>query len=305
MKTADRRALVDRFRERNPAPPGSGSEWQVNEEALTLSLTVVDPFRGFLRRAKRGDAPRAVSTTGPIGEGDAAIAARAFVKKNADLLGLPIAVAVGLAEQVRQVEPGDHAAPRATWAVRLDAPFPSKGFEGFHEIDNVADILVFVDDDGEISSFVNVSRIHPRLTLDTKPGLAEDDGRVIAQLVGRTVFALIDDRGHAPSTSSTSSSSVRELRRVPLGKVTAQDVTHVQLVVHVSTGPQLAWLTYRLAYFIEVARPAAVVDPSLDDLITGPPSFFFFRYVVDADTGDVVEDARAPVTASATAFPPP
>jgi len=47
-----------------------------------------------------------------------------------------------------------------------------------------------------------------------------------------------------------------------------------------------------LAYLVEVAKPFISEDP---DSIA-PPSFYFFRYVVDADTGDVIEDARAPVT---------
>jgi hypothetical protein len=86
---------------------------------------------------------------------------------------------------------------------------------------------------------------------------------------------------------------------VLLGTVSARDVTHVKLVVHVSTGPQLAWLTYRLAYFVEVARPARFAEVPGDELVLGPPSFFFFRYVVDADTGDVIEDAHAPLASSA------
>jgi len=33
--------------------------------------------------------------------------------------------------------------------------------------------------------------------------------------------------------------------------------------------------------------------------MTGPaPRFYFFRWVVDADTGDVLEDARVPLAAA-------
>jgi hypothetical protein len=298
MTTSERQALVARFHQRNPTD--DPSRWEVNEDALTLSVVVVDPFKGFLRRARRPRRPTMTSTPsrGPDALGtrsrsEAAIAARSFVKRNADLLGLPPSVVIGLAEDVKPAdarvgvpEPGIAASPRPEWTVHFDARFASKGYEGFHEIDNIADLDVSVDDDGEVSAFVNRSRVHPRLSLDVRPNLARDDPRVVAKLVGRRLFALVDDAGH--------SGDVREQRRLPLGEIGGEDVTHVELVVHVWPGPQLAWLTYRLAYFVEVAKPANGSAPS-----PIPRTYFFFRYVVDADTGDVIEDSRAPVAAAA------
>jgi hypothetical protein len=276
MNAPERKQLIERLRARNPEPPGT--EWTVNEEALATSATVVDPFAGFVRRARRQGRPPAASPA-RVGEDDAMAAARAFVKKNADLLGLPRYVVIGLSEQARSVAPSDHASTRALYIVRLEAPFPSKGYEGFKELENVAELDVFVDDDGEVSSFVNLSRVHPRLSLDTKPELAQSDPRLLAQLVGRKVFALALDSQAPPA-------DVRTLGRIPLGDVQPSEVTHMQLVVHVSPGPQLMWMTYRLAYFVEIAKP----------------EFFFFRYVVDADTGDVIEDSQAPF---APAMPDP
>lgn len=301
MKTLERRDLVERFRKRNPAP---GAEWTVNEEALSLSLTVVDPFAGFLRRARRAVHQRPMPAT-PLTDAEAASVAREFVKNNADLLGLPRHVVPSLGEHVRMVEPRDHAAPSASLVVRFDAPFSTKGYEGFHEVDNLADVEVFVDGDGQVSSFVNLSRVHPHLTLDTKPSLPEDDRRVMGQLVGRSVFALIDDHRRAierppsqparPLDGSSQLPDVRELGRLPLGQIRAEDVTHVQLVIHESTGPKLAWLAYRLAYFVEIAKPVPAEAFVGDESAAGGPQFFFFRYVVDADTGDVLEDARPPM----------
>jgi hypothetical protein len=291
MTTPARRALVERLRARNPAPPES--QWTVNEEALGINLMVVDPFAGFVRRARRKVAPRPARAGGPVGTEEAANAARAFVKKNSDLLGLPRHVVPALDEHVRVVEPSDHAAPRASWVVRFEAPFPSKGYEGFKEIDNVADVAVVIDDDGEVSSFVNLSRVHPHLALDTKPRLSRDDPRVMSKLVGRKVFALEPREGGTEATEAPR--DVRELRRIALGEVRPEDVTHMQLVIHVSTGPELAWLTYRLGYFVEVGKSSPLMG--FDGLADGPPQYFFFRYVVDADTGDVLEDARAPFTA--------
>ncbi len=287
MKTPERRALVARFRERNDE--GDGSAWTINEEALGMSVTVIDPFVGFLRRARRRPIPRAKPSR-PLADGDARAIARAFVRRNADLLGLPRHLVIGLGERVRNVEPADHASPNAVYAVRFDAPFATKGYEAFHEIDNTADLEVFVDDDGQVSSFVNLSRVHPRLMLDTRPRLTQDDPRLVSRLVGRSVFALLD-HGLAPLDPSRVPRDVRELHRIPLGTVNASDVAHVQLVIHESTGPELAWLTYRLAYFVEVAKPA---PPALGEASLAP--IFFFRYVVDADTGEILEDARAPVT---------
>jgi hypothetical protein len=294
MTTPQRDALVERLRERNPTPPSS--RWEVNTEALGRSITVVDPFSGFLRRARRRAAARAPLAGPPISELEAEDRARAFVKRNADLFGFPRHLVAGLSEHARTVSPSDHAASRAAWAIRFEAPFASKGYEGFKEIDNVADVEVFVDDDGEVSSFVNLSRIHPHLAIDIHPGLAQEDPRVIAKLVGRKVFAL--DGRDAPPVDTPR--ALQELRRIPLGEVRAENVTHLQLVIHVSTGPQLAWLVYRLGYFVEIAKPAPPPFGRDLDGSAGPPQFFFFRYVVDADTGDVLEDARAPLTPSLT-----
>ena len=296
MTTPHRRALVDRLRERNPAPPTS--QWTVNEDALARSIIVVDPFAGFLRRARRAAGVRPPRAGGPIAETEASIAAREFVKRNADLLGLPRHVVAGLAEHARNVEPSDHADPRARWAVRFDASFPTKGYEGFDELRNHADVEVFVDDDGQVSSFVNLSRVHPHLAIDTKPGLAQDDPRLIAKLVGRRVFVLDADEGGLDVLRDP-----RDLRRIPLGDVQPADVTRVQLVIHVATGPQLAWLTYRLAYLVEIAKPALPEVAPDDPGAGGPPQYFFFRWVVDADTGDVLEDARVPITAPAPLAP--
>ncbi len=286
MKTSQRRELVERFRRRNDEGEAG---WIVNEEALAMSVTVIDPFVGFLRRARRQPIARAKPSM-PLADEQARAIARGFVRRNADLLGLPRHVVVGLGERVRSVEPGDHASPNATYAVRFDASFPTKGFEAFHEIDNTADVEVFVDDDGQVSSFVNLSRVHPPLQIDTRPRLGQDDARVVAQLLGRSVFAVIGEDGGPQGTD------VRELPRLSLGKVDVDDILRLQLVIHESTGPGLAWVTYRLGYFVEVGKP---LPPSMGgfESVSAPP-IFFFRYVVDADTGDILEDARAPFTPS-------
>jgi hypothetical protein len=160
-----------------------------------------------------------------------------------------------------------------------------------------------------VSALWNLSTIHPRLMIDTRPALAEDDPRVIAKVVGRTVFALVD----APPTREEierhpTAPPIPAMGQIPLGKIRAEEVTHVQRVVHVSTGPNLVWLVYRLGWFVEIAKPArayASAEEAPDESAAPTaPRFFFFRYVVDADTGDVLEDARAPIV-SRLPFPVP
>ncbi|HVJ89842.1 MAG TPA: hypothetical protein VM580_08555 [Labilithrix sp.] len=285
MTTPRRRMLVEQLSERNPAP--ERSRWTVNEEALARSITVVDPFAEFLRRARRARRAKPAHGGVPVSEAQASESARRFVKRNADLLGLPRHVVPGLSERARVVAPNDHA--DAVWAVRFEAAFASKGYEAFKEVDNVADIEVFVADDGEVSSFVNLSRVHPHLTIDTKPALPQDDPRVIGKLVGRRVFAIV-------SAAETELDRLGELRRIPLGEVRQEDVTRTQLIIHVSTGPELAWATYRLGYSVEVAKPVPALAAA-EGVHGDVPAYFFFHYVVDADTGDVLEDARAPLAA--------
>lgn len=266
MKTPERRRLVERFRERN------GRDWTVNDDALERSLTVVDPFRGFLRRASR--APRA-SRVGS--EAEALDLAYAFVKKNGDLLGLTPAMASALREDV--------TSKTRPFIVHFDGRFATKGFESFQELENKIDLDVVVD--GDVVAIVNRSRIHPRLTLDQRPLLSSEDPRLLRLLVGRSVFAV------------TGESEPRE--RIPLGELHAADLTRVELVVHVSAGPQLAWVVYRLAYLVEFARPMPGEPwPSID-----PAAVHFFRYVVDADSGEVLEESRAPVVDEDSELPSP
>ena len=258
MSGPERRALVARFVERNPG-------WYVNDAALDDSVAIVDPFAGFLRRARAG--PHAgAPPPNPLGEGDAAVAARQFVRKNADLFGIPHAVALTLVDHVRGLGPEDHASPRAAFAVRLEAPFKMKGYEAFKEVANEADVEVVIDDDGTPSSVANISKIHPRLKLDTHPTLSEDDGRLYKNILGRRVFALADDE-----------------EKIELGVVEDTDLLSSKLYIHESPGPMLAWMTYRLARIVTVAKPS-------HDM----PVFYFFAWIVDADSGDVIRETDVP-----------
>ncbi len=268
MRTPERRLVVERFRERN------GAEWGVNEDALDRSLTVVDPFRGFLRRASRPGRGAHVKAD------EARTLAFAFVKVNADLLGFAASQVVGLQEELRTVS--------APWLVHLEGRFPVKGYESFHELDSTIDLDVIVD--SEVIAVANRSLVHPRLLLDRRPVL-DRDPQIVQKLVGRRVFAIRDN----PLVEE------RARERIPLGEIRGEDVTNIELVIHVSTGPQLAWLVYRLAYVVELARPSAgapkpprLVRPGLMD----PLGFHFFRYVVDADSGDVIEDSKVPIVSA-------
>lgn len=261
MTMAERTAIVGRFQARNAPSPEA---WSFNEDALE-GVVVVDPFRGFLRRGQRRHAlgARGVSPDG------AAAAARAFVEKNADLLGLPSAIVHALAE--------DRSSAGDRWSIRFNASYPSKGYEAFHEVDNKVDLEVLVADDGVVTSFVNRSRIHPALQLDLHPRLAEDSPLVVQQLIGREVHAYV-----APSGAS----DTKNLPRIPIGVVRPVDITKVELTIYPSPGPQLAYVTYQLAYLVVGGRQSLpdMVDPFRSAAV------FMFGFVVDADTGDVLAE---------------
>ena len=254
MKAPERLALVARLRQRN------GPEWSVNEDALQSSTTVVDPFIGFVRRA-RSLKPHAPSGGAPVSADAAVLAARAFVRKNADLLGVPSSKLLALLANAE--------AAGAGWNVTLEATYPTKGFESFLELTNAIDIELVVDGDGAVSSFVNQSKLHPaRLAIEPKPGLAEEDARIYRNVVGRRVFAFTDD-GH----------------RLDLGVLEPSELVGAKLVMQIAPGPMNAWLTYRLAWLIRAAKEAPEEEGA---------GFYFFFYLVDTDTAEVVQDSPVP-----------
>lgn len=274
MTTPERKAIVERFRARNP-----GDAWIFNEDALEESAVVIDPFRGFLRRGR--SAHRPVATRAAMPE-DAAKAARAFVERNADLLGLPNAVVHGLAEE--------RSAAGGHWSIRFDATYPTKGYETLRELDNQVDLDVLVADDGTVTAFQNRSRIHPPLHIPLRPRLAPDDATLVRDVVGRQVFAMVGGAGQEDP---------RALPRIALGAIRLEDVQHVELTVWSAPGPAQAYVSYRLAYTVDVTRGirSGFLDPFFK------PAGYAFRYIVDADTGQVIEDARPPVMAPAEEMP--
>ena len=179
------------FVERNPG-------WSVNDAALG-SVTVVDQFACFLRRARA--APHSAASTAAlerIGAEDAALAARWLREKatptsSAFLITSRCRSSITSAPS-RPKTRTRHRAPSMPFASRLKT-FSMKGYEAFHEVENEADVDVFIDDDGTPSGVANVSKIHPRLAIEhAGPALAEDDARLCrGNVLGRRVFALGDD----------------------------------------------------------------------------------------------------------------
>ncbi len=274
LPMAERVALVKRFTERN------GADW-------TISLggggapDDVDAIRGVVRRARRegdasanADADANANANADADAGaetdakEAAIrSATAFVAKNADLLG----IAPG------DVPTLDVAAGRAktpvygAWVAVFAGRMPMRGYEGFDSVASTIDLAVYLGADGAVRYFVNFSHVNPRLLLDTHAMLGPDDKRLLRFVVGREVFVAYDDPRRP-------NARVRELRRAPLGRVEDADVRAVRLTIHVSRGPRDAYVSYTLAYAVDVKRAGSV-----------------FRFIVDADTGDLLEDAVVPV----------
>jgi hypothetical protein len=268
MPMAERVALVSRFKARN------GADW-----AITLGAggapDDVDAIRGIVRRAKREGITPDPDDPAADGWGNADAVAReraitealAFLTRNADFFGLSPADVPAL----------DVAAGRpktktyGSWVVLAAGRIPMRGYEGFEAVGSTIDIAVYVGDDGAPRYFINLSHVHPRLVLDTAAVLGPDDKRLMRFVIGRELFVVFDDPRRP-------NARVRELRRASVGRVEDADVRAVRLTIHVSPGPRGAYVSYWLAYAIDVRREG-----------------HDFRFIVDADTGDLLEDAVVPV----------
>ena len=274
----ERLELVSRFKARN------GPDW-----TITLggggAPDDVDAIRGVVRRARRestagtdseAEAPRANGDTGGWGSTDPAEQERAiaeaiaFVTRNAEFFGLAPADVAALDVTAGRPKTRTYG----SWVVILAGRIPMRGYEGFAAVTSVVDIAVYVGDDGTTRYFINLSRVHPRLVLDTRAALGPDDKRLMRFVIGRELFVVFDDPRRP-------NARVRELQRLSVGRVDDGDVRAVRLTIHVSPGPRGAYVSYWLAYAIDVRREG-------ND----------FRFVVDADTGDLLEDAVVPVVAA-------
>jgi len=259
LPLAERRALVERFRARNGA-------WTVT---LGTSTTPddVDRIRGVVRRATRDAGAADPAAHAPVTEESAIADAAAFLAKNADLLGFS-------AKDVPSLDLVAGPAKTATygsWVVHARGTTPMRGYEGFVTVTSKIDVLAYLGDDGSVRYFVNLSQVHPRLTIDTTPGLGPDDPHLLDKVLGRTLFLVVDD-------PSRSTARVRDLQRIPLGNVAAADVAPPRLTIDVSPGPRFAYVSYTLAYAVLVVK-----------------DHHPFLFIVDADTGAVLKDPEVPM----------
>jgi hypothetical protein len=273
MPNAERLALIERFRARN------GPSWTVTLGAGGAPDDV-EPIRGVLRRAKREGTSAGAFGGGARGAEDvvvneeSAIAeASAFLVKNAEFFGISTSDVPAL-----DLVAGPAKTPRyGSWVVHARGRTPMHGYEGFESLTSLIDVLVYIGDDGQTRYFVNLSRVHPRLVLDTRAGLGPDDKRLLTNVIGRPLFVVVDDPNRP-------NARVRELRRVPIGTVVGADVRAIRLTIYPSVGPRGVYMSYRLAYAIDVTKER---QP--------------FRFVVDADTGDLLDDAVVPVVPAPSA----
>jgi len=255
----ERRALVEKFRARNGA-------WTVTLGAGTTPDDV-DPIRGVVRRATRDTGASDPTARAPVTEETAIADTAAFLTKNADLLGF----------SAKDVPALDLVAGPAktmtygTWVVHARGASPMRGYEGFEAVTSKIDVLAYLGDEGGVRYFVNLSHVHPRLSIDTAPLLGPDDPRLLERVLGRVLFAVVDD-------PTRPEARVRELRRIPLGTVMAADVHPPRLTIDVSPGPRFAYVSYTLAYAVDVVKDHTP-----------------FRFVVDADTGALLEDPVVPI----------
>lgn len=274
LPMAERVALVQRFKARN------GAEW-----SITLggggAPDDVDAIRGVVRRAKREGDASADAGAGADADADAnaerAIrSAMAFVIKNAEFLGLAPADVATLDVTAAPAKTPVYGA----WVAVFGGHMPMRGYEGFEAVASTINLAVYLGDDGAVRYFVNFSHVNPRLVLDTHALLGPDDKRLMRYVLDREMFVVFDDPRRP-------NARVRELRRLSLGRVEGADVRAVRLTIHVSPGPRDAYVSYTLAYAIDVRREGSD-----------------FRFIVDADTGDLLEDAVVPVLPSSPSNEP-
>jgi hypothetical protein len=263
MPTGERVALVERFRERN-------GPWTITLGAGGAPDDV-DPIRRVVRRAKRDSVGPAPAT--PLTEETAIAEAAAFLGRNAEFLGFsPNDVAA-----LDLVAGPAKTTAYGAWVVHARGHTPMRGYEGFDALTSAIDVLVYLGDDGASRYFVNLSHVHPHLSIDTGPLLGPDDTRLLKNVIGHPIFVVVDDPNRP-------NARVRELRRVPLGVVADADVRKIRLTVHASPGPRFAYVSYALAYAVDVVKEH---NP--------------FRFIVDADTGALIEDTVVPIIAATAA----
>lgn len=275
MPRSERVKLAERFEQRN----GPGWEITLGEGAAPDD---VEAIRGLVRRARNLSAgaragasggaasvqsAEAAEPEGPTGQERAIAEVLAFATRNADFFGMSPSDVAALDVEVGAAK----TAVYGTWVVHLRGRIPMRGYEGFEAVSSKIDLLVYAGDDGAPQYFVNLSRVHPRLVLDTTAVLGPDDSRVTRNVLGRELFVAFDDPRQP-------NARVSQLRRRSLGRVEDADVRGVRLTIHVSPGLRDAYVSYWLAYAVDVIRER---HP--------------FRFVVDADTGDLLEDAVVPV----------
>ena len=272
LPMAERVALVQRFKARN------GAEW-----SITLggggAPDDVDAIRGVVRRAKREGDASADAGAGADADANAERAIRsamAFVIKNAEFLGLAPADVATLDVTAAPAKKPVYGA----WVAVFGGHMPMRGYEGFEAVASTINLAVYLGDDGAVRYFVNFSHVNPRLVLDTHALLGPDDKRLMRYVLDREMFVVFDDPRRP-------NARVRELRRLSLGRVEGADVRAVRLTIHVSPGPRDAYVSYTLAYAIDVRREGSD-----------------FRFIVDADTGDLLEDAVVPVLPSSPSNEP-
>lgn len=257
LGAGDRGVIAERFRTRN------GPGWTIALGAGGAPDDV-DPIRGIVRRARNEAAPGPrVDVTDPV----AVAEGEAFLAKNADLLGFAAADVPALDMAAGPAR----TATYGSWVVHVRGHVPMRGYEGFESVATAVDVLLYLGDDARVRYFVNLSHAHPHLDLDTAPLLGPDDVRLLRSVVGRELFVVIDDPARPGAR-------VRELRRVSLGHALATDVRAVRLTIHAWYGPRASYASYRLAYAVDVVRRHQA-----------------FRFVVDADTGELLDDAAVPV----------
>jgi hypothetical protein len=163
-------AIVRAFVERNPTVP-----W-------VRDLLLLDPWSGWVSRAV---APPPESPTGPTDADAAKSVAADFLRRNADLLGIPEAVIPGLT-----IEHFADGGPGETGMVQItsSAPISYPGYTSLGDFGYLVDLQLSVAGSTVITAINNTNRLPDFAPLKTVPSVEPDAPTIVDQLVGKELF---------------------------------------------------------------------------------------------------------------------
>jgi hypothetical protein len=240
LTDAAKDAFMQKFVARNTGTWNKGS----------FELPNVDQFRPFIKYAWRTDAPGTNQTMTAL---DAEEKAMAFVKANADLLGVVNPDAL----KIETAPPPDGSIYHGKYQFfsTFTGTYTQPGYEGFAAATTQYDVAIGIHNDGEIRAVLNGTDIPPDLTLSTEAAFKPSDARVLAHVLG-TPIAHYEPIGHDGFETV--------YKKTDLGTLTAHDVSAIELSIFTQTADDLSSESFSLSYALTVRKQGYVLSFTVD-----------------------------------------